>query len=108
MTTGESPQFARQHVPTHFFSGTHGSLTVPTLELWRYEGGRGWLDPFTRTALPLKPGNPYARQLAHFARVIRGEEAPLAGGSDATETLRATLAVKEAAATGQTVRLSGV
>ncbi|NUB15953.1 gfo/Idh/MocA family oxidoreductase [Azospirillum brasilense] len=31
MTTGESPQFARQHVPTHFFSGTHGSLTVPTL-----------------------------------------------------------------------------
>ncbi|QCO06317.1 Gfo/Idh/MocA family protein [Azospirillum argentinense] len=105
MTTGESPQFARQHVPTHFFSGTHGSLTVPTLELWRYEGGRGWLDPFTRTALPLKPGNPYALQLAHFARVIRGEEAPLASGSDATETLRATLAVKEAAATGQPVRL---
>ncbi|CAO3436941.1 Gfo/Idh/MocA family protein [Azospirillum doebereinerae] len=106
MTTGESPQFARQTVPTHFFSGTAGSLTVPTLELWRYEGGRGWLDPFTRTALPLKPGNPYALQLRHFARVIRGEEAPLVGGADATQTLRATLAVREAADTGRPVALS--
>ncbi|SMH33167.1 Gfo/Idh/MocA family protein [Azospirillum agricola] len=104
MTTGESPQFARQSVPTHFFSGTDGSLAVPTLELWRYEGGRGWLDPFTRTALPLRPANPYVRQLDHFARVIRGEEEPLVGGADATETLRATLAVREATDSGGPIR----
>lgn len=105
MTTGESPQFARQNVATHFFSGTEGSLTVPTLELWRYDGGRGWLDPMTRTALPLKPGNPYALQLRHFGRVIRGLEAPLVSGADGTQTLRATLAVREATDTNRPVHL---
>ncbi len=105
LTTGESPQFARQTVPTHFFSGTQGSLTVPTLELWRYEGGRGWLDPFTRTGLPLRPDNPYAVQLSHFGQVIRREVAPLVGGADATQTLRATLAVREATDTNRPVRL---
>ena len=42
-------------------------------------------------------GSPLALQLAHFLRVVRGTEAPLVDGADATRSLAATLAIAQAA-----------
>ena len=53
-----------------------------------------------------KSADTYLRQIEHFARVIRREEAPLVSGLDGVRTLQATLAVKEAAATGHAIMLS--
>ncbi|MDA8248218.1 MAG: Gfo/Idh/MocA family oxidoreductase [Rhodospirillales bacterium] len=100
LVSGELAAMARQHRDTHFLCGTEGSLSLPTLEHWRYAGARGWHAPLSAARLDCAPADPYARQLLHFGRVIRGEEAPLVSAEDATRTLAATLAVQVAAARG--------
>jgi hypothetical protein len=44
--------------------------------------------------------------MRHFCDVIRGKVKPLLDPYGATKTLEATLAVKEAAVTGQTITLA--
>ena len=50
-------------------------------------------------------GDAYVRQIEHFADVIEGRDVPRITAEDASATLRATLAVYEAAETGQRVLL---
>jgi len=56
--------------------------------------------------LPLETEDAYTLQMRHFAAVIRGEERPRIDAADATRSLAATVAVHEAAKTGQRVTLS--
>jgi len=44
-------------------------------------------------------------EVDHFARVVRGEADPVCTGSDGTEALRLSLAMEEAARTGEAVKL---
>jgi predicted dehydrogenase len=88
-------------------AGTKGSLTIPQLQHWSYDRpDGGWADPLTRRTLPVWHADPYPRQLHHFARVIRGEEAPVIDVAEGTRTLAATLAIAESAKTGRSVRVS--
>ncbi len=93
-------------VNTHFISGTVASLTLPTLELWSYKGAVGWFEPMTREKLAVDTGDPYSIQLHHLCAVARREAAPLITATDGTETLRATLAVLDAARSGASVTLN--
>ncbi len=104
LATGEVPRFPRHDVNTHFISGTHGSLTLPRMELWDYRGTRAWTEPLTleRTA-PLAE-NPFTEQLRHLHAVLHGQESPRCSGQDGMRTLQATLAVAEAARTCAIVR----
>jgi predicted dehydrogenase len=87
-------------------AGTKGSLAIPQLQHWCYDRPEGaWADPLTRRTLPVRPADPYVRQLHHFARVIRGEEAPAIDAAEGTRTLAATLAIAESARTGLPVRV---
>jgi predicted dehydrogenase len=106
---GTSNQMKRQKVSTHVFAGTEGALTLPTLEYYNYRGvvEPGWRSDLNAEALAVANEDPYRRQIEHFARIIRREDVPLVSGFDGVRTLRATLAVKDAAATGQTVILDG-
>lgn len=103
---GEQDQYPRQNVPSHFISGTHGSLSLPDLELWRYRGERSWHAEMTQEKTFVHKADPYERQLQHFKAVIEGQEAPLCSALDGLRTLQATLAVREAARSGQPVRLA--
>lgn len=105
ITSGENPFFGHTDENCYLLAGSEASLAVPSLRLWRYAGEVGWGAPLTEERLPLEPGDPYARQLAHFRAVIRGAEKPVITGADATATLAATLAVEEAAAAGRPVEL---
>jgi predicted dehydrogenase len=106
LTSGENPFFPpAQPENCYLFAGTAGSLTVPRLDLWRYSDAPGWQAPLGRVRQDVTPGDPYVRQLEHFCRVIRGVEAPLCDGADATRTLAAAQAVHRAAATGRPVLL---
>lgn len=90
-------------------SGTKGSLAIPQLQHWSYDRPDGaWADPLTRRTLPVRHADPYPRQLHHFARVIRGEEAPVIDAAEGTRTLAATLAIAESAKTGRPVRVSDI
>jgi predicted dehydrogenase len=88
-------------------SGSKGSLSIPQLQHWSYDKpDGGWADPLTRRTLPVRHADPYPRQLHHFARVIRGEEAPVIDVAEGTRTLAATLAIAESARTGRAVRVA--
>ncbi len=106
LTSGENPAFSRTASDSHVICGTEGSLTLPSLMLWRYPDARGWHEKLASAPVTVATGSPYAEQMPHFAAVIRGEEEPVASGRDGARTLAATLAVNEAAASGATVRLS--
>jgi predicted dehydrogenase len=106
LAAGESAHYPRQEVNTHFISGTHGSLTLPRLEVWDYRGERGWHQPLAQERTAPHDTNPYAEQLRHFHAVIHGQEEPVCSGVDAMRSLQAILAIHEAAASGQTISIT--
>jgi predicted dehydrogenase len=106
LTSGEAAIYPQRPENCYLFAGTEGSLAVPKLELWRYAGEKGWSAPLSCERLEVVPEDPQVRQLRHFCRVIRGEEAPLITGPDSTRTLAVTLAVSEAARSGQRIDLA--
>lgn len=107
LASGESGLFPPQPTPvhTHFLCGTEGSLTLPTLERWSYRAGKSWLLALSVEAIASERSDPFLEQLHHFYRVIRHDETPLVTAKDAASTLRATLAVREAARRGRGVNL---
>jgi len=109
LSAGESAHYPPQpmRANSHFICGAEGALTLPYLEYWRYDGPKGWHCPLSASLMAHDGDNPYDAQIAHFCRVARGEEAPLVSAEDATRTLRATLAVREAAETGRLINLVG-
>jgi predicted dehydrogenase len=106
LTSGEAAQYPQRPENCYMFCGTEGSLTVPKLELWRYEGEKSWTRPLVKHMLDVTAEDPLTRQIRHFCRVIRGEEEPRITGADAARTLATTLAVLEAARNGNTVNLT--
>jgi predicted dehydrogenase len=105
LTVGENPAYPRTGEACYLIGGTHGSLTVPYLDVWHNGGTRSWWEPIHRERLVYEAEDPLALQLRQFCRVIRKEEAPLVSGREGLETLRVVTAVKEAARTGGLVRL---
>ena len=103
LAAGEAPHYAQVSVDTHFLSGTEGSLTLPRLNVWRFDGKRGWHDPLTCTQTMLHRQDPYIEQLRHVRAVAEGREQPVCSGLDGLRTLRAALAVHEAARLQQPV-----
>ena len=87
--------------------GTDGSLAVPTMRVHRYatKEGRSWFEPFETATIPLERADPLARQIEHFAAVIRGDEKPLVTGRDGLQNLRVVDAIVEASRSGGTVDL---
>jgi predicted dehydrogenase len=105
LASGENPVYPQQPANCYFFSGTKGSLALPTMELWRYGDRSGWYAPLAREQIAVARADPQVRQLQHFCRVVRGEEAPRSSGADATRTLAVVQAIHEAARSGEAVRL---
>ena len=105
MCAGEQGQYPRQDVISHQNLGTHGSLSLPDLGLWHYRGERSWHAELSHEVTRVHEADPYTRQLEHFAAVIAGQAEPLCSAVDGLRTLAATLAVHDAAVSGQSVRL---
>jgi len=106
LSSRENPMYPFAGENCFLISGTKGSLAVPTLEHWSYDGGGAWTDPLKHQRLPVTLADPYARQLHHFAGVIRHEEAPVIDVAEGTRTLAATLAITQSAKTGRPVRVA--
>jgi predicted dehydrogenase len=71
--------------------------------LTTYDGKPSWKQPTRTSVVPVRHADPLGRQLEHFCAVIRHGVDPEVSGRDAVETLRVTLAVRQAARTGQAV-----
>lgn len=105
LTARENPAYPPTAESTYFIGGTHGSLELPGLRLWRYREKRSWWEPIDATQLAFGFEDPLISQVSQFAAVIRGEEAPLVSGRDGLRALRLIEAVKLSALTGETVKL---
>lgn len=109
LTSGENPIYPHQPAECGVIAGTRGSLSIPGLDVWHHAERpgteRGWTAPMLRERVPLAPDDAYRRQLRHFGRVIRREEAPRVPARDATRTLAACLAILDSARTGREVAL---
>lgn len=105
LSARENPAYPPASQACYLIGGTHGSLELPSLKLWRNRERRSWWEPIEASFLPFGFENPLVRQVRQFAAVIRGEEAPLAPAREGLETLRVIEAVKRSAAGEGTVRL---
>lgn len=105
-TTGENPAYPRTDQSCYQIGGTHGSLSLPRLEVWTNPHARGWLEPFDVSRRIATDQDPLRLQIEQFCRVIRGEEAPLVSGRDGLDNLRVVDAVERAARQGAMIRIS--
>lgn len=92
----------------YVISGTHGSLSVPTMRIKTYARAedRSWWNPFEVGTVGLVRDDPLSRQMSHFVQVIRGDAPPLVTARDGLNNLRVTEAITEAAQHGGVVRLT--
>jgi predicted dehydrogenase len=90
------------------FVGTEAALGFPGMSMWSYDptdGEPGWMSPLASTRIDVEQNDPYAEQIVHFARAIRGVEQPVVTGGDGLRSLAVVAAVSEAARTGDVVRV---
>lgn len=106
LTSGENPDFARTGEAYLMIGGRDASLSLPRLETWRHTPAKSWWQPMEASRESLPPLDPLRAQIAQFCRVIREGEAPLVPGREGLESLRVIEAIRQAAATGQSVRLA--
>lgn len=99
-TARENPAYPEVETHCYAIGGSHASLSIPDLTLWRHPGQRSWWNPIVSERLAYAPANPLERQLDHFIDVIANGATPLVSGREGLETLRVVEAVKTAAATG--------
>jgi predicted dehydrogenase len=76
------------------------------LKYYARQEDRSWWKPFKTETIPVKHEDPLARQIEHFAAVIRGEAESLVSGRDGLQNLKVTEAIAEAARSGSTVQIS--
>ncbi len=103
--TGENMSVPRTGRNAIRFMGTEGSLEFPNLKIWNSEGTPDWRAPLESNDMAETLEDAYINQINHFSDVIKGITAPCISAHDATDTLRATLAVYDAAESGQRVML---
>ena len=106
LTARDNPVYPATDESCYVIGGTHGSLDIPALRLWRNRDKRGWHEPIDVTRIASSDEDPFVLQVRQFAAVIRGEEKPLASGRDGLDALRVVEAVKRSTAEGQTMTVS--
>jgi predicted dehydrogenase len=91
----------------YVISGTHGTLSVPTMRLKSYPRAedRSWWKAFDSSVVSMVRDDPLKLQIEHFGAVIRGEAMPLVSAYDGLQNLRVTEAIFESTKTGQIVAL---
>jgi predicted dehydrogenase len=104
---GEAAHYPQQAIDSAHLAGSEGALTLPRLNLWRYDGAAGWHEPLTLRHTALHRRDPYVEQLTHLRAVAEGREAPVCPGRDALRSLEVALAVHTSAQRGEPVSLAG-
>jgi predicted dehydrogenase len=104
-TTGENQAYPKTDQLCYLIAGTHGSLSIPCLDVWTNRGERSWWNPFEVNRVIAAKEDPLRLQIQQFCKVIKGTEKPLVPAREGLMTLKVIDAVQRAAASGQTVRI---
>lgn len=105
LTARENPSYPPTWQHCYLVGGTHGSLELPGLRLWRNRDQRSWWEPIDATQLPFGFEDPLKRQIRQLIAVVRSEERPLVSGRDGLQALRVVEAIKQSARNGAAVAI---
>ncbi|MBX2880718.1 MAG: Gfo/Idh/MocA family oxidoreductase [Granulosicoccus sp.] len=105
LTARENSVYPATSETCYQIGGTDGSLALPNLALWQHLGEKSWWEPISATRLTFGLDDPLVRQVKQFDAVIRGDQQPLVSARDGLENQRVIEAVKQSAATGETIKL---
>lgn len=95
--TGENPMIPWVGQDVYRIFGSEKSLSVPDMTLWSYDGKRSWTEKIGSETLEVPDMDiPFALQIEHFVKVIRGEEKPSCSGTDGLRALAVCDAIKRA------------
>lgn len=106
-TSGENPAYASYpDNDCYFVSGTHGSLSIPTMSIRSCSGEQeaSWWEPLAKNVLSVEKVDPLVRQLAHFLDVVHGVVEPRVSVIDGLNNLRVVEAISKAADSGLPVK----
>lgn len=106
LTAAENPAYPETGQSTYLFSGTEGSLSVPDLKHWRYDGGADWMTPIRDEVLEVSPADPLIEQIRHFGDVALKRAEPIVDGNAGLAALKVIEAIKTAAASAEPVILA--
>jgi predicted dehydrogenase len=106
--TGENPIIPHTGLDFYRIFCSNGVLSVPDMRIWRYRTDKGakksWTEPLSEERFDVPDVKmPFELQVAHFVRVIRGEEEPSCSGEEGLRALIVCQAVKQALETGGAV-----
>lgn len=105
-TAREDGQYRPFDADAYFIGGTKGSLSLPRLHHFSYDGDPSWHKPLKLDISAVDPQLPHKMQLKHFIQVILKNEAPIVTPEDNVKTLETLMAIKLAAETRELVTLS--
>lgn len=104
LTSSEYPIYPPTQESCYLIGGSHGSLSVPDLRLWKHQGEqRDWWTPISATTLIRGGSDPLVNQMRHFADIINKKAIPLVSGEEGLRTLRVLEAIQMACKTGNMV-----
>lgn len=107
LTSHENPAYPPTPENCYLIGGSHGSLSLPDLRVWRYEDGvRHWWSPLSSEVATHEGADPLVNQITHFAAVIRGEVAPLVSAEEGMRSLQVVEAIQCSTERGVRIDLS--
>lgn len=95
-TAREDAQYRPFDADAYFIGGTKGSLSLPRLHQFSYDGESSWHKPLEMGIAPVDPQLPHKMQLKHFIQVILRNEEPIVTPEDNVKTLETLMAIKKA------------
>lgn len=108
LTSSEYPIYPPTQESCYLIGGSHGSLSVPDLRLWKHQGEvRDWWTPIGATTLIRGGSDPLVNQMRHFADIIAEKAEPLVSGQEGLRTLKVLEAIQTACRTGGLVKING-
>ncbi|CAN8102441.1 unnamed protein product [Discula destructiva] len=115
MGTGENPDIYQTGKDAYRIFGTEGTLSIPDLRRSFYGDGpeKAWGSEISEVTEKLedllseeeRQKVPFELQVAHFVKVIRGEQEPVCSGEDGLAAVKVAMAVKEALSSGKVVNV---
>lgn len=103
LTSRENPVYPATNESCYLIGGSDGSISLPDLRIWRHAAAPDWWTPISATSLTCGAEDPLVAQMAHFARVVRGVEAPLVSGIEGVRSLEVVEAIAASATAGVAV-----
>jgi len=103
LTSKENTVYPATDENCYLIGGSLGGLSVPDLKLWRFDEAPDWWSPIKERRLDAASADALTAQIAHFVRVIRGQEDPLVSGLEGLRSLQVVEAIQVSAETKRSI-----